>query len=90
MDKGATRYTLMAGTVELRQAIVAKLKRENGLDYAMNEIIVTSGAKSAIYNAFAVTVEPGDEVIIPAPYWTTYPEAVKLADGVPVEVFAPE
>ena len=76
IERGATRYTLMAGTVELREAIVAKLERENGLRYAMNEIIATSGAKSAIYNAFAITLEPGDEVIIPAPYWVSYPDMV--------------
>lgn len=90
MDKGATRYTLMAGTVELRQAIVAKLQRENGLSYAMNEIIVTSGAKSAIYNAFAITLEPGDEVIIPAPYWVSYPDMVLACEGKPVVVACPE
>ncbi|MDM0026098.1 aspartate transaminase [Variovorax saccharolyticus] len=90
MDKGATRYTLMAGTVELREAIVAKLKRENGLDYAMNEIIATSGAKSAIYNAFAITLEPGDEVIVPAPYWVSYPDMVLACDGQPVTVACPE
>jgi aspartate aminotransferase len=90
MDKGATRYTLMAGTVELRQAIVAKLQRENGLAYAMNEIIVTSGAKSAIYNAFAITLEPGDEVIIPAPYWVSYPDMVLACEGKPVVVACPE
>ena len=90
MDKGATRYTLMAGTVELRQAIVAKLQRENGLTYAMNEIIATSGAKSAIYNAFAITLEPGDEVIIPAPYWVSYPDMVLACEGVPVIVACPE
>ena len=90
MDKGATRYTLMAGTVELREAIVAKLQRENGLSYAMNEIIATSGAKSAIYNAFAVTLEPGDEVIIPAPYWVSYPDMVLACEGTPVTVACPE
>ncbi|MEP6720467.1 MAG: aspartate transaminase [Variovorax sp.] len=90
MDKGATRYTLMAGTVELRQAIVAKLQRENGLTYAMNEIIATSGAKSAIYNAFAITLEPGDEVIIPAPYWVSYPDMVLACEGAPVIVACPE
>ena len=74
MNKGATRYTLMAGTVELRQAIAAKLERENGLHYGLDEIIATSGAKSAIYSAFAITLEPGDEVIIPAPYWVSYPD----------------
>ena len=90
MDKGATRYTLMAGTVELRQAIVAKLERENGLTYALNEIIATSGAKSAIYSAFAITLEPGDEVIVPAPYWVSYPDMVLASDGTPVTVACPE
>jgi aspartate aminotransferase len=90
IEKGATRYTLMAGTVELRQAIAAKLERENGLHYAMNEIIATSGAKSAIYNAFAVTLEPGDEVIIPAPYWVSYPDMVLACEGTPVTVACPE
>jgi aspartate aminotransferase len=90
MDKGATRYTLMAGTVELRQAIVDKLKRENGLSYALNEIIATSGAKSAIYSAFSITLEPGDEVIVPAPYWVSYPDMVLASDGVPVVVACPE
>ena len=90
MNHGATRYTLMAGTVELRQAIVAKLERENGLRYAMNEIIVTSGAKSAIYNALAITLEPGDEVIIPAPYWVSYPDMVLACEGTPVTVACPE
>jgi len=90
IERGATRYTLMAGTVELREAIVAKLQRENGLSYAMNEIIATSGAKSAIYNAFAVTLEPGDEVIIPAPYWVSYPDMVLACEGRPVTVACPE
>ncbi|CEF48583.1 unnamed protein product [uncultured bacterium] len=86
MEKGATRYTLMAGTVDLRQAIAAKLKRENGLVYALDEIIATNGAKSAIYSAFAVTLEPGDEVIIPAPYWVSYPDMTLACDGTPVIV----
>ncbi|MDM0070115.1 aspartate transaminase [Variovorax sp. J31P207] len=90
IEKGATRYTLMAGTVELRQAIVAKLERENGLHYAMDEIIATNGAKSAIYNALAVTLEPGDEVIVPAPYWVSYPDMVIACEGVPVTVACPE
>jgi aspartate aminotransferase len=90
IDKGQTRYTLMAGTVDLRQAIVAKLERENGLVYGMNEIIATNGAKSAIYSAFAITLEPGDEVIIPAPYWVSYPDMVLACDGVPVTVACPE
>lgn len=87
---GQTRYTLMAGTVELRQAIVAKFERENGLRYGMDEIIVTSGAKSAIYSAFSITIEAGDEVIIPAPYWVSYPDMVLACDGTPVSVACPE
>jgi aspartate aminotransferase len=90
MDRGATRYTLMAGTVDLRKAIVAKLERENGLVYAMNEIMVTSGAKSAIYSLFSITLEPGDEVIIPAPYWVSYPDMVLASEGQPVTVACPE
>jgi aspartate aminotransferase len=90
MDAGATRYTLMAGTMELRQAIAAKLERENGLTYALSEIIATNGAKSAIYSALAVTLQPGDEVIIPAPYWVSYPDMVLASDGVPVTVPCPE
>jgi aspartate aminotransferase len=90
IERGATRYTLMAGTVELRQAIVAKLERENGLHYALDEIIATNGAKSAIYNALAVTLEPGDEVIVPAPYWVSYPDMVIACEGVPVTIACPE
>lgn len=86
MEKGATRYTLMAGTVDLRRAIAAKLERENGLTYALDEIIATNGAKSAIYSAFAATLEPGDEVIIPAPYWVSYPDMALACDGAPVLV----
>ncbi len=90
LGKGATRYTLMAGTVDVRQAIVAKLERENGLRYGMDEVIVTSGAKSAIFSALAITVEQGDEVIIPAPYWVSYPDMVLACDGTPVTVACPE
>jgi aspartate aminotransferase len=90
MEKGATRYTLMAGTAELRQAIAAKLERENSLRYESNEIIATNGAKSAIYSALAVTLQPGDEVIIPAPYWVSYPDMVLASDGTPVTVPCPE
>jgi aspartate aminotransferase len=90
MEAGATRYTSLAGTLELRQAIAAKLARENGLSYEPGEIIATNGAKSAIYSAFAVTLEPGDEVVIPAPYWVSYPDIVLACDGVPVPVSCPE
>lgn len=86
MERGATRYTLMAGTVDLRRAIAAKLERENGLIYHPDEIIATNGAKSAIYSAFAATLEPGDEVIIPAPYWVSYPDMTLACDGTPVFV----
>ena len=90
MDQGATRYTLMAGTIELRQAIAAKLERDSGLSYTLSEIFATAGAKSAIYSALAVTLEPGDEVIIPAPYWVSYPDMTLACDGKPVIVTCPE
>ena len=86
MDAGVTRYTSMRGTLELREAIVAKLQRENGLTYGVDEIIVTSGAKSAIYSALAATVETGDEVIVPAPYWVSYPDMVLACDGTPITI----
>ncbi len=90
IEKGLTRYTALAGTLELRQAIAAKLSRENGLTYEPAEIIVTNGAKSAIYAALAATTEPGDEVIIPAPYWVSYTDMVLACDGVPVTLACPE
>jgi len=90
MDAGATRYTALPGTVELREAIAAKLRRENGLGYDISEIVVTNGAKSAIYTAFAATLEPGDEVIVPAPFWVSYPDAALACDGVPAPVVCPE
>ena len=86
MNRGATRYTLMAGTVELREAIAAKLKRDSGLHYALNELLATAGAKSAIYSALAATLEPGDEVLIPAPYWVSYPDMTLACDGKPVTI----
>src|SRR4051795_12678041 len=84
------KYTPAAGLPELRAAIADKTRRDSGYEVAASQVVVTNGGKHAVYNAFQVLLDPGDEVIIPAPYWTTYPEAVKLADGVPVEVFAPE
>jgi aspartate aminotransferase len=83
---GATRYDSVAGLLELRQAICAKLHRENGLEYSADEISVGCGAKQIISSALLVSLEPGDEVLIPAPYWTSYPEMVRLAGGVPVTV----
>lgn len=90
MDRGETRYTLLAGTVKLREAVAAKLLRDSGLTYALNEIMATGGGKNTIYSAFAITLEPGDEVIIPAPYWVSYPDMVLACDGQPVTVPCPE
>jgi aspartate aminotransferase len=82
------RYTPAVGLPELREAIAAKTLRDSGLDVGINQIIVTNGGKQAVYQSFAALRDDGDEVLLPAPYWTTYPEAIKLAGGVPVEVFA--
>lgn len=82
------RYTPAAGLPVLREAIAAKTLRDSGLEVAPSQVIVTNGGKQAVYQAFQAVVNPGDEVLLPAPYWTTYPEAIALADGVPVEVFA--
>ncbi len=90
MERGDTRYTHNSGTPALRQAIAAKLLRENGVAYGLNEIIVTHGAKSAVYLALGATLDPGDEVIIPAPYWVSYPDMVLLCEGKPVIVPCPE
>ena len=84
------KYTPTPGLPELRAAIAAKTERDSGLVVAPSQVLVTNGGKHAVYNAFQTLLDPGDEVILPAPYWTTYPEAVKLADGVPVDVLAPE
>lgn len=90
MRAGQTKYTMVAGTVAAREAIVAKLKRENGLDYGLENIVITGGAKQAIYNAMMASLDPGDEVIIPAPYWSSYPDIVAIAEGTPVEVACPQ
>ncbi|MBI3429312.1 MAG: pyridoxal phosphate-dependent aminotransferase [Actinobacteria bacterium] len=84
------RYTPTAGLQELRDAIVAKTKRDSNYEITADQVLVTNGGKQAVYQAFATIVEEGDEVLLPAPYWTTYPECIKLAGGVPVEVFADE
>lgn len=85
-----TRYTVVPGTVAFRTAISTKFERENGLKYALNEITVCGGAKSAIYNAMMATVTAGDEVIIPAPYWSSYPDIAAISEGVPVVVDCPQ
>jgi len=82
------RYTPAAGLPDLRQAIAEKTRSDSGIEVAASEVIVTNGGKQAVYQAFQAVVNPGDEVLLPAPYWTTYPEAIQLADGIPVEVFA--
>ncbi|MDX2376799.1 pyridoxal phosphate-dependent aminotransferase [Microbacterium sp. LRZ72] len=87
-DPANFRYTPAAGLPVLREAIAAKTLRDSGLEVEPTQVIVTNGGKQAVYQAFQTVVNPGDEVLLPAPYWTTYPEAIALADGVPVEVFA--
>ena len=84
------RYTPTPGLPDLRQAIVDKTKRDSGYEITVDQVLVTNGGKQAVYQAFATILDPGDEVILPAPYWTTYPEAIKLAGGKAVEVFADE
>ncbi|MFF5344577.1 pyridoxal phosphate-dependent aminotransferase [Streptomyces althioticus] len=84
------RYTPAGGLPELKQAIAAKTLRDSGYQVDPAQILVTNGGKQAIYEAFAAILDPGDEVIVPAPYWTTYPESIRLAGGVPVEVVADE
>ena len=84
------RYTPAGGLPELKQAIVDKTKRDSGYVVEPAQVLVTNGGKQAIYEAFATIIDPGDEVLLPAPYWTTYPEAIRLAGGVPVEVLADE
>ncbi|MDS1137453.1 pyridoxal phosphate-dependent aminotransferase [Nitratireductor indicus] len=86
---GQTRYTNVDGIPALKQAVARKFLRENGLSYENNQIVVASGAKQVIFNAFLASVDPGDEVIIPAPYWVSYPDMVRLAGGEPVEVKCP-
>ena len=89
MDRGETKYTAVPGTLELRQAIVSKLKRDNDLDYSVDQISVGCGGKQNIYNALMATLDAGDEVIIPAPYWVSYPDITLLAEGTPVIVDCP-
>ena len=86
LDAGKTKYTPVAGTPELRKAIVAKFKRENDLEYTIDEITVGCGGKQTLFNALFATLNPGDEVVIPAPYWVSYPDMTLMAEGVPVVV----
>ena len=86
IETGFTKYTPSAGTMDIRQAIVGKLQRENGLEYAVAQVMACVGAKQALYLALQALVDPGDEVIIPAPYWVSYPEMVKMSEGVSVVV----
>lgn len=86
LREGKTRYSFMAGLPELRAAISRKFREENGLDIPADNILVTSGAKQAVYTALTALLNPGDEVLIPSPYWVTYPEAVRLLGAVPVEI----
>ena len=82
--KGFTRYTSVEGIPELKDAIIAKFKRDNGISYERSQILVSSGAKQTIFNLCMAVLDTGDEVIIPGPYWVSYPDMVLLADGVPV------
>ena len=84
--EGDTKYTAVDGTPALKEAIAAKFKRDNGLDYSASEITVGTGGKQVLYNAFQATLNPGDEVIVPAPFWVSYPDMVLLAEGEPVAV----
>ena len=86
LDKNITHYSPVSGYLDVRQAIVKKLKRDNGLDYKPNQIVVSTGAKQALANILLCTINPGDEVILPAPFWVSYTELVKLAEGIPVPV----
>lgn len=85
---GKTKYTNVDGTPELKQAVSAKFARDNGLTYAENQISVNSGGKHTLFNAFCATIDPGDEVIVPAPYWVSYPDVVEFAGGKPVFIAA--
>jgi len=84
------RYTPTPGLPELREAIVRKTRRDSGYEITAEQVLVTNGGKQSVYQSFAAILDPGDEVLLPAPYWTSYPECIKLAGGVPIEVFADE
>lgn len=88
LDKGYTKYVAAAGLPALKKAVAKKLKTENGLDYDPSQLIISNGAKHSIFNAVFATINPGDEVLIPKPYWLTYPEVVKSCGGVPEYIYA--
>jgi aspartate aminotransferase len=88
IDAGFTKYTAVGGTVGLKNAVIAKLKRDNGLEYKANEVVVGVGGKQCIFNMVLATINDGDEVVIPAPYWVSYADIVEIAGGVPKLVFA--
>lgn len=90
MAQGKTKYTPVPGTPELRDAVVAKFKRDNDLEYTRDQVIIGTGGKQVLYNALMASLNPGDEVIVPAPYWVSYPDMVYLAEGIPVIVEALE
>ncbi len=90
MERNQIGYTAVNGTLELRKAIQAKFRRDNGLEFSLDEIAVGSGTKQVLFNALMATVGAGDEVIIPAPYWTSYPDMVRLAGGTPVIIACPQ
>jgi aspartate aminotransferase len=87
---GDTKYPPQDGTKRLKEAVQRKFKRDNNLDYALDEIMVTNGGKQSIFNAFMATIDPGDEVLIPAPFWSSYSEMAKVAGGVPVTINCPQ
>jgi aspartate aminotransferase len=84
------RYTPAGGLPELKEAVAVKTKRDSGYEVSASQVLITNGGKQALYNAFASLLDPGDEVLLPAPYWTTYPESIRLAGGVPVEIMTDE
>lgn len=88
LDEGKTKYTPVDGTVSLKQAVIDKFQRDNGFEYSANQILVSSGGKQSFYNMAQALLDPGDEIVIPAPYWVSYPDMVILAGGVPVRVHA--
>ncbi len=90
INKGLTKYTPASGILDLKKSICEKLKKDNGLEYKPSQIVISNGAKHSLVNIFGTILNPGDEVIIPSPYWVSYPEMVKLADGVPVTLATTE